>query len=286
MRKIIYAGLCVVLSSCTVLGGGGKFVAPEAAPASIEVSHFDFDSVTILAPVQIVNKSRSAAEFGSAGYTLSIAGREVGAGSLNISRLDATQSEVLPLEVTLNYEELLQKLGGFADRETLPLTLLTVLESRNETQDDAVFIASTSSSSAEIPALSKPQIFVDALELKSFNMAIAELELRVRIVNPNAVPLELSGLQFVISVDGKSWHTQEILQNITVPVRSDVVLDAPFSVRPREHSTEVYRMLNMSQEFEFTVSGSGDAFVDIDGFTTPYIWDFERKGQQKFERLN
>lgn len=286
MRKIIYAGLCVVLASCTVLGGGGKFVTPEAAPASIEVSHFDFDSVTILAPVQIVNNSRSAAEFGSAGYTMSIAGREVGAGSLTISRLDAAQSQVLPLEVTLNYEELFQKLGGFADRETLPLTLLTVLESRNETQDDAVFIASTSSSSAEIPALSKPQIIVDALALKSFNMAIAELELRVRIVNPNAVPLELSGLQFVISVDGKSWHTQEILQNITVPVRSDVVLDAPFSVRPREHSTEVYRMLNMSQEFEFTVSGSGDAFVDIDGFTTPYIWDFERKGQQKFERLN
>lgn len=286
MRKIIYAGLCVVLASCTVLGGGGKFVTPEAAPASIEVSHFDFDSVTILAPVQIVNNSRSAAEFGSAGYTMSIAGREVGAGSLTISRLDAAQSQVLPLEVTLNYEELFQKLGGFADRETLPLTLLTVLESRNETQDDAVFIASTSSSSAEIPALSKPQIFVDALALKSFNMAIAELELRVRIVNPNAVPLELSGLQFVISVDGKSWHTQEINQNITVPVRSDIVLDAPFSVRPREHSTEVYRMLNMSQEFEFTVSGSGDAFVDIDGFTTPYIWDFERKGQQKFERLN
>lgn len=286
MKKVIYVALFVALSGCAVLGIGSGFTAPKATPAIIEISHFDFDSVTIQAPIQIENKSRTAATFGTSGYALSIAGREVGARTLAISGLDAAETMILPLEVTLNYEDLKQHLGGFADRETLPLSLLSTLESRSATQEDATFEVTTVTTSFDIPALSKPQIIIDALALKSFNMAIAELELRVRIVNPNAVPLELSGLQFVISVDGKSWHTQEINQNITVPVRSDVVLDAPFSVRPREHSTEVYRMLNMSQEFEFTVSGSGDAFVDIDGFTTPYIWDFERKGQQKFERLN
>jgi LEA14-like dessication related protein len=286
MRKAIYAGLCVVLSGCTVLGGASKFVAPKAAPATIEVSHFDFDSVTILAPVNVENTSRKQVEFGSAGYTLSIAQRKVGEGTLDISGLDAEQSETIPLEITLNYEDLMQQLGGFADRETLPLMFLTELESREGNKIAEAYFSTSTSRSVEIPALSKPQIIVDALELKSFNLAIAELELRVRIMNPNAVPLDLSGLQFSLSVDGKTWHTQEIRQNISVPVRSDVVLDAPFSMRPREHGTEVYRMLNMSQEFEFTVSGNGDAYVDIDGFVAPYIWDFERKGSQKFERLN
>lgn len=275
----------LIISGCAILGIG-VFKGVETSIPDVGISSVSFDGVAISAPLHIGNQSGKEAAISQITSELTIAGRQVSTKEIESpgDLADGATSE-LSVAYNLDYDHLLSVLGGFSDRESLPLVINTTVYLIDVAKPANPPVARKSEVRLDIPVLGKPRIIIDTLMLRSFNLAIAELELRVRVVNPGPIPLELDGLRYNLVVNGVTWHSQEVQRRVVVPVRSDVLLSAPFSMRPREHGTEVYRMLNMAQEFEFSVTGRANASAEVARFSGPYRWEFSQNGVQQFERL-
>jgi LEA14-like dessication related protein len=284
--KYSTAVLLLVLASCSTLKPPA-FTVPVVSSAEPQNLVVDLFGVTFDHPITVSNALPSDVYLNQASYILSIGGQEVTRGELSSNEVMTARSvSEISVPISLQFEDLLQRFGRFSDRESLPYTLHIDLEASPSAMATTETLRGRQSFDGTIPVLEQPRVVVDTLMLKSFTLAMAELELRVRIVNPNAVPLTVSGTSLTLMVDEQAWHRQEISQTFTVPVRSDVVFDAPFRMRPRDYGTDVYRKLNMSQAFEFTVSGTARVAAEIPGFAGPQGWTFSSRSNQQFERLS
>lgn len=191
-----------------------------------------------------------------------------------------------PVHIDLSFNDLLRRFGSFGDLETIPLRFSATVDVAANSDEESEPVRAVATSEAEFPALMRPEVHIDTLMLNSFNLANAELELRMRIVNPGAYPVYLTGTEFEVIVDDTRWHSQQLNRRVEVPIRSDIVLTFTFSMRPRDFGTDVYRKLNMSQEFEYHVVGTVNFVAEVPDFTVSGTNRFRLNGQQQFERLS
>lgn len=283
-RLFLLLMFSITLAGCGLLRPA--FQSPELVEQETAVESLSFSEVTMAHTFEIRNNQSSAARITGIDYAVYLNETDISRGKIESAReLDRNATEQLRIPFSISFQNLIQYFGVLPERETLPYKLVTITESVPSDREIEVPLRDTLEFRGEFPLLQEPVIAVDTLMLKSFNLAIAELELRVRIVNPNSIPVTVDNIDVTLSVDGTAWHNQKLSQAITVPARSDVVFDAPFSMRPRQFDTSVYRNLNMEQAFEYRLAGSARAAVDYPGFVGPHNWTFHGRGQQQFERL-
>ncbi|HAC15811.1 MAG TPA: hypothetical protein DCE78_07685 [Bacteroidetes bacterium] len=278
----------VFLTTIFLVSCAGSKVALYEGPSLLmsepTLTDLTFDSMHLTADLTTSPDNDPTAEMLSSKYFLTVADDTVKSDDFDfVLNADGGTTQ---LDVPLDYETLFNLFGSFGDREDIPAQLHAEIQSRPAGQPDLVATKSTVFSQVNLPILQRPSVFIDTLMLKSFNLANAELEVRLRIVNPNAVPIQVSGTLFDLKVDGTRWHTQVVNQEFEVPVRSDIVINAPFEMRPRDFDTSVYRKLNMAQEFKYEITGTMQIGVIIAGFNEPLTLDFDLSQSQQFERLS
>lgn len=276
----------ITLASCATTT---NLVFNGATPTAgeYELSQIDFDGLQVRVPYTLQNEQTSDVAITSAFWNLVIAGDTLMSKEISgLPTIVGSESINDHIEIPIDYQIILNRFGSFGQITHIPATVNASFEVVPASRPELTQVTKSLVKEIEIPALQKPQVYIDTLILQSFNLAVAELEVRLRIVNPNPVPISVSETQFQVTVDGTRWHTQTINQRFEVPVRSDIVINAPFSMRPRDFNTDVYRKLNMSQEFEYNVQGSVNTSVHLDGFISPQMLNFELKRVQQFERLS
>jgi len=284
--RLLVAVALLFVAGCVTTA---PFAVPELSENRQEITALDFDQVQISHVFDVINDQKVGANLHKVSYRLTVGNYTVLEGENEPAlELGANEPGTLELPMDLRFDTLRARIGEFPDRATLPYELraVTMAHSVTEGFDPPEATTDTLTFAGEFPILTRPRLFVDTLMIKSFNLAIAELEMRVRLVNPNAVPVTFNTGSYALQVNGVTWHNQSVNQLITIPPTSDIVLDTPFSMRPREFDTQVYRMLNMEQEFEYTVTGNFDIRADSPWFSGTYNWEFNRTGSHQFPRLN
>lgn len=276
----------VWLSACTT---PAPFVTPQFSEVDQDVESLRFDEVRFYHIFDVRNAQAYIADIQRIDWNLSAGEIPLSSGTLEPGlRVEAGDVEALTIPLRIGYQDLQSRIGTFPEREDLPYQLRMIVRSASVPATEAESPSSaidTLTFSGNFPLLQEPRAFVDTLMIHSFNLAIAQLEMRVRLVNPNAVPLTFNTGSYQLVVDGVTWHNQSISQNITIPAHSDIVLDTPFSMRPREFNTQVYRMLNMEQPFNFSMSGSFEIRANNPSFMRTHRWEFSSTGQHQFPRL-
>lgn len=263
-----------------------EYKSPVVEVGEIEIESVDFDGILLSANVQMTNDQAFESTITKHEYNVIVADYPVVSGSFeNGMNLIPNQTSQSNQSIYIPYSGLLSHFGSFGDLETIPVIIQSSLTSIQTGSESAEPLIQIDSINTQIPVLQLPRIVVDTLELKSFNLAVAELELALRVVNPNPFPVIVNSLDFEIMVDGTRWNNQQINQRFEVPVRSDILINTPFSMRPRDFSTEVYRMLNMSQAFEFNVIGSVYYDIELPNFRGGDATPFQISQFQKFDRL-
>lgn len=262
----------------------GLHEGPTLNLSETTVTELSFDTIYTTSELTSSPGNDPNAEILSSKYFLVVAEDTI--QSDNFVFVNNTAGATTQIEIPIEFETLFNRFGSFGDRAEIPAQIHTEIQSRAGGQTDQSSTKSTAFSPVNLPILQRPRVYVDTLMLKSFNLANAELEVRLRVVNPNAVPVQVSGTQFDLIVDGTRWHNQSVNQVFEVPIRSDIVINAPFEMRPRDFDTTVYRKLNMAQEFEYQILGSAQIRVTMTGFNQPLTLDFDLSESQQFERLN
>jgi hypothetical protein len=274
----------LLLASCA---SPAVFQMPEITETTSNVESVDFEGVLVNHDLLLSNLQDFPATTRLERYELRAGEVLISGADLDVDvELNAQEERNIVVPALVSFNSLRPEGGLLPEREELPYRMLVFTSARqsgdNSNAAESVILRDTLDFGGSIPLVERPRLYPDTLMLRSFNLAIAELELRVRVVNPGAFPITLNDISFVVSVDDIQWHAQQIGQTITVPARSDIVFDAPFSMRPRNFSTQVYRYLNMNESFEFTLSGDALISVPHPAFGRPERWMFTRTDRQQF----
>lgn len=260
------------------------YEGPTLSLSETTITELSFDTIQTTSELTSSPLNDPSAEILSSKYFLVVANDTI--QSDNFVFTENIDGGVTQVDVPIQYETLFDRFGSFGDRTVIPAQIHTEIQSRPVDQPNLIGTISSAVSEVNLPILQRPSVYIDTLMLKSFNLANAELEVRLRVVNPNAVPVQVSGTQFNLIVDGTRWHNQSVNQVFEVPIRSDIVINAPFEMRPRDFDTSVYRKLNMAQEFEYQITGSAQIQVTMTGFNQPLTLYFDLSQTQQFERLS
>jgi len=263
-----------------------EYKSPKFQMSDIEVSSIDFDGLTMTSNVSTLNEQTFGSTILEHNYKVIVSDQIIVSGNIdNAAEMGPEQSTNSKLDIYIPFSALFSRFNSFGDMETIPVLIESTIKSKQSGSETALPIVQIDSIQTRVPVIQLPRIVVDTLELKSFNLAVAELDLSLRIINPNPVPVIVNSLEFDILVYGTRWTNQRINQRFEVPIRSDIVINTPFSMRPRDFNTEVYRMLNMSQEFEFHINGTVYYDIQLSNFRAGDATLFRVSQLQKFDRL-
>lgn len=114
------------------------------------------------------------------------------------------------------------------------------------------------STSGNLPLVKLPKVHLDGLKLKHLSLSGADLELAVRLNNPNAFSMILERFNYQLNINGQSWASGEALQKTKLTERGEGVLAIPLSLNFTQIGRSVYGMLTGDQSFDYQLQGDLD----------------------------
>lgn len=287
LKKFIAPVILIVISGCIALGQAA-FVPADTEIRKTDVSSVSFEGVEMKYELHVSNPQDYEATLRRISWEMTIGDAVVFSNdSEPYQTLTYKQATTVDQKIDLRWTDIFGTTIRTHMLGNLPFTLTAEIETVPASEnvllpEGAEFLIATSTKSGVFPMVSRPVIAIDTLALKSFNLAIAHLELRVRFKNPNPWPATFTDTELVVMVDNDIWLKRTIRTDFMVPERSDIVMDIPFTMRPRDFSTQVYRKLNMSQEFDFSLTGNTSVAIFSDGFTISDEIEIQDSQSQRF----
>jgi LEA14-like dessication related protein len=124
----------------------------------------------------------------------------------------------------------------------------------------------------------KPEISLASVRLQNANLLEPRFLLGLRVRNPNAVPLDLEGLDFEVELNGQPFGTGHSAAPARIPAHGEGVVDVSLS-------TGLGRILRQAGQL---LQGGGDLSYRLKGQARIAYWgttDFDRKGEVPVGKL-
>lgn len=115
----------------------------------------------------------------------------------------------------------------------------------------------------DLPLIKLPSIDLEALKLNRLDLSGADLQLDIRINNPNSFSLLLEGLKYQLLIGGQPWASSEAEHHMGVTGKGEGILTLPISLNFAQIGQSVYRLLTGDQSLEYELKGDLDLTTSL-----------------------
>jgi LEA14-like dessication related protein len=136
------------------------------------------------------------------------------------------------------------------------------------------------SKEGNFPLLKLPKLDLDALKLKNLSLAGAELQLVLRLSNPNALSMMLEHLQYHLEINGMRWISGDMEENIQVTSKGENLIEIPVSLDFLQIGRSVYQILTGGESLRYQLGGKLDLTTSI-ALLSHVSLPFDRSGSIK-----
>ena len=252
----LMAGITALTGCATVRDIAGT-LKPGVRLKDAHLAGLSFEAAEILLDVDIENPNPLV--------PIALAGVDYNLKINNISflkgqqphelRIDPLGATLFQIPVILNYKNLYDTFQSLRSQDVTAYTIDCGLSFDLPGLGLARVPLSTS---GEFPALKLPSISVEGLKVKRMNMAGADMELQLRMDNPNAFDLLLRQFDYELHVNGKPWATGMGLNQVQVGSKGQSAINIPISMDFAQIGFSVYQMLSGGEEFDYAFTGKLD----------------------------
>jgi LEA14-like dessication related protein len=170
-------------------------------------------------------------------------------------QIDPGGGTVFQIPVTLNYKNLYETFQSLKDQD---MTAYNVDCGLSFDLPGLGAARVPLAASGEFPAIKLPSISVDGLKVKKVNVAGADMELQLRMDNPNAFDVLLNNFDYELMVNGKSWAKGFGKNQIQVGSKAESAITIPISMDFAQIGFSVYQMLSGGEQFDYSFKGNLD----------------------------
>ncbi|KPQ00968.1 MAG: Conserved secreted protein [Bacteroidetes bacterium HLUCCA01] len=277
---VLAAVLLFAIGGCSLLQqAAGTVQMPEVRYDSMQFSSVNFDGLSMNFGFEVDNPNRLALRATGYEYAFSVEGSEFLQGRSDAGlELAAGSARTVQIPVTVGFQELYNTAGALVRQDSI------AYEVRTEFVFDLPVLGRRSvpaSASGYLPVPRMPRLALEDIAVRSVSFSGAEVVLQLRLDNPNAFGMSLSGLAYNLSVDGNQWVSSTLRETISVPAKSSQNVNIPVRLDLTQLGLSVYRMLTGSQSFTYEVDGNGMVDLDLPFFPSTEL-PFNLSGDYRF----
>ena len=285
MRSEIRVIVCTILvamllSSCSALSDlTGKMAVerPEVSFVGAELTGLSFNAADFMFDLKIHNPNSLGIKMAGFDYDFLINGNSFFKGKQEEGiEIGAEGESTVQIPLSLNFVDLYQTFQDVRDQDVSTYQLncgfsfdLPVLG----------VVTVPVSKTGEFPLLKLPTVNLDAIKLRRLSISGAELQLTVKLNNPNAFSMILEHLKYELEIDGRNWISGDAEQDTQVTEKGESLIDIPISIDFIEIGRSVvYRTLTGDKSLGYKFGGELDLATSIpllDRVNLP----FDRSGQ-------
>jgi len=218
----------LVLAGCAEVGklAASMVVPPKLTFRAVNVREFDLEGATLAFDFDVENQNGFGLSVARIGYALEVEGTRLDGAAPGGLKLPAKAKAPLTLTARLRYKDVpaLASMLGKKDSVRYKLSGNVGVESPIGVLDVPVSHADV----LDLPRL--PQLALDGVSIRSLSLTRLSLEVRVRMVNPNAFPLPAGRLDAALSLGGAEVARVENRALSAVASKGSAVAAIPISL--------------------------------------------------------
>ena len=130
----------------------------------------------------------------------------------------------------------------------------------------------------ELPIPKIPRIQLRNFEMKQLSFSGAEVELSLRVNNPNPFGITLAGADYALQVNGKEWLDTALGESIRVSGSEARDITIPIELSASQMGSALVEMIGGRKEFDYKLTGQARVSAEIEGFTEEQVVPFDLEG--------
>ncbi len=275
LRETILIGIVVgimALTGCATMRDIAGTLKPGVRLKDVHLGSLSFDAAELLIDVDIENPNPLVPiALTAVDYDLKINDISFLKGQQpHELRIDPLGGTVFQIPVTLNYKNLYDTFQSLRNQDVTAYNIDCGLSF----ELPGLGLARVPlSASGEFPAVKIPSISVDGLKVKKVNVTGADMELQLRMDNPNAFALLLNRFDYELHVNGKPWATGMGTNQVQVGSKGESAITIPISMDFAQIGISVYQMLSGGEQFDYSFTGNlnvGSSLPLLEQATLPF----------------
>lgn len=261
--------------SCAQLNELTNISKPSASVVDMNITGLTLQDIELTADIEIDNPNSVGVDMTSYTYSLDINEKNFVAGNAQRGlKIDAKNSSMVQVPVTLTFLELLQTFQSMRDQD----------------ESDYKFAASFGFDlpvlgtvevpvqySGKIPVVKQPSISLAKFSVESLSITGADLLVELNVQNPNAFQLLVDDLNFDLEVNGLKSFSGKVNETINIGSHSAQTVKLPFNISFLNAGMAAYRLLNSDEDLDYKLTGS-----TLIGSDLPYFkksnFNFDKSG--------
>jgi len=274
MKKIVASLLITifVVAGCSALKEFATIQQPTVDFNKVNIESISFDGVNLLFDFEVNNPNQVGVDAEEYSYEFFINDNSFISGSREENiRINRGSTSLVQIPVSLNYSEVLNTFTSLVRSDSLSYRIAS------EIQFDIPGIGNRMvpvSAEGALPIPRFPRIEFGGIEVKNLSFSGADLELGIRVFNPNSFGLNLYNLKYLLNVNGREWLDAQLGDSFRVGAYSNDMVTIPVRLNATQMGSVLVEMMRGSSEFQYNLSGTADVSADIDQFevegTLPY----------------
>ena len=261
--KLILIPLCasLVLAGCATLMEAARASTPDLSVRSMRLAGLSFEGVDLVFDIGIDNPNPLPVTLGGFDYDLLIEGDSFVKGSQEeTSRIAAAGQSVVQLPLSLDFGDLRHAFSSLKDQDSTAYELVCELAL------DVPVLGMRRlplRHSGRLPVLKPPRVEMGDLRLSKLNLTGADLELQLRLDNPNPFGLALDRLDYQLAVSGRSWASGATEEPVHLAAKGAQTVTIPVSLDFLRMGMTVYRALSGTEALDYHLTGQLDLGTDL-----------------------
>lgn len=237
---------------------------PEVVGQEISIRSFNFDTVNLIADLQVSNPGKLNLTVLPSDYQIYINDESLLSGTSETFRLDSDSVSTLSVPLDIRFADLIAVTDSFKGQETVMLkldTALTLQGPLNLTWTEPLSIEK-SVPVPQWPEIGIPELKVDAVGFSGFRMLI-----RLPVNNPNDFELNLNALSSQVNIDQLDALSIHLAEPTIIPASTETVLSIPVEMSWSKAARALLPILESGRQPDIMIQGDWELDANIPGFT-------------------
>lgn len=279
--SVITTFIFIFLNSCSSLQQLADMQQPTLSVDDVRVTGFNLREVEMTFDMEIDNPNPVSLTLNSYNYDFKIADNSFVSGNQPLnSSIAASGQNIVSVPVTFTFQELFNSFNILREQNETSYSFLADLEVQVPVLG---LVTVPVDKTGTFPVVKIPTISLDGFRVTDLSFSKAEVELDLKVNNPNSFGMNIQGLNYGVELNGISPVSGEISQSVSVNERSSETITIPATFNLAELGLSAYRLLRSDEPISYSLVGNAEVGADLPFFEIS-SFQFDRSGEIDINR--
>ena len=256
-----FALLLLILFSCATLQEIAKVQQPRVNVQNVRFTGMSFDAIDLAFDVAIHNPNPFGAKLSGFDYDFFLNENSFLKGQQNSQlNIEALGQSTVEIPLTLNFKDIYNTYQSLKNQDSTTYKIACGLAF-----DLPVLgpIRIPVSRSGKVPMLKLPDVKIGSLKLNKITFSSADLELKLKVDNPNSFNFLLNRLNYDFAINGKTWAKGITQNQMQIQEKGESAISIPVSLNFMQMGRTVYGIITGDQKLNYELKGDLDLNTSI-----------------------